>query len=100
MEGVERVFMVRRGRLAVVIRIWTAHGVGGGGAGHVGVVGGGGGPQVAGGRFHLGRELRLDEIVFINIWLELGQSIKHRGERLDHVVMIIIMRIVLLVVTR
>ena len=55
-----------------------------------------------GGRGHGVRQLRINVVVmFINVWLELWQTIEHRGERLDHLLVIgLRWRIVLLEVMR
>ena len=89
MEGVERVQVGGRAQ-AVVIWLGTGHGVGGGGGGPL--------PRHAGGGGHGMRELRLDIVVmFINIWLELWQTIEHWGKGLDHLLRL---RIVLMKVMR
>ena len=89
MKGVERVLVI--GGRGPAVMIWL-------GAGHR-VGGGGGGPRHVGGWGHGVRKLRINVVVMlINVWLELWQSIEHRGERLDHLLRISL--IVLLVVMR
>ena len=77
MEGVEGVLVVGGRAQTVVIWLGTGHGVGGGGG-------------------HWMRELRLNVVMmFINIWLELWQTIEHWGKSLDHLLrlMIVLMKV-------
>ena len=92
MEGVEGVLVVGGWAQTVVIWLGTGHGVGGGG----------GGPRHAGGGGHWMRELRLNVVMmFINIWLELWQTIEHWGKSLDHLLrLMIVLLIVLMKVMR